>query len=34
MEGKALQWYNWLMKSGSIRSWEEFVVALKIKFTP
>jgi len=34
MEGKALQWYNWLMESGSIRSWEEFVVALKIRFEP
>jgi len=34
MEGKALQWYNWLMESGSIRSWEEFVVALKIRFAP
>jgi hypothetical protein len=32
MEGKALQWYNWLIESGSIRSWEEFVVALKIRF--
>jgi hypothetical protein len=34
MEGKALQWYNWLMESGSVRSWEEFVVALKIRFAP
>jgi hypothetical protein len=34
MEGKALQWYNWLMESGSVRSWEEFVVALKVRFAP
>jgi hypothetical protein len=32
MEGKALQWYNWLMESGTVRSWEEFVVALKVRF--
>jgi hypothetical protein len=34
IEGKALQWYNWLMESGSVRSWEEFVVALKVRFAP
>lgn len=34
MERKALQWYNWLMESGSVRSWEEFVVALKVRFAP
>jgi hypothetical protein len=34
MEGKALQWYNWLMESGTVRSWEEFVVALKTRFAP
>jgi hypothetical protein len=34
MEGKALQWYNWLMESGSVRSWEEFLVALEVRFAP
>lgn len=34
MEGKAISWYHWLMDSGPVRSWEDFVVALKVRFSP
>jgi hypothetical protein len=34
MEGRALQWYNWLMESAPVANWEEFVVALKTRFAP
>jgi hypothetical protein len=34
MQGKALTLYNWLMESGHSGGWEEFVVALKIRFAP
>jgi hypothetical protein len=34
MEGKAIFWYHWLMDSGPVRSWEDFVVALKVRFSP
>jgi hypothetical protein len=34
MQGKALTWYNWLMDSGHTGGWEEFVVALKVQFSP
>lgn len=34
MEGKALSWYSWLMNSSPLKSWEEFVVALKTHFGP
>jgi hypothetical protein len=34
MQGKALTWYNSLMESGHTGGWEEFVVALKVRFAP
>jgi hypothetical protein len=34
VQGKALTWYTWLMESGHSGGWEEFVVALKIRFAP
>jgi len=34
MEGRALQWYNWLMESAPVTNWDEFVVALKTRFAP
>jgi hypothetical protein len=34
MEGRALQWYNWLMESAPVTKWDEFVVALKTRFAP
>lgn len=34
MEGKTLSWYYWLMEFGSVHSWEEFVLALKMCFGP
>jgi len=32
MEDKALTWYNWIMDSGHIGGWEEFILALKVRF--
>jgi hypothetical protein len=32
MEGRSLTWYHWLMDSGHIRGWEEFVIAFKVRF--
>ncbi|XP_042950388.1 uncharacterized protein LOC122282508 [Carya illinoinensis] len=34
MEGKALSWYCWLMDSGPIGGWDEFISALKVRFGP
>ncbi|KAA8524244.1 hypothetical protein F0562_010667 [Nyssa sinensis] len=34
IEGKALSWYYWLMESSPVASWEEFLVALRIRFGP
>jgi len=34
MEGRALQWYNWLIESAPVTNWDEFVVALKTRFAP
>lgn len=34
MEGKALSWYYWLMNSSPTTYWEEFLVALQIRFGP
>jgi hypothetical protein len=34
MEGRALIWYNWLMDLGYARGWEDFVSALKTRFSP
>jgi hypothetical protein len=34
MEGRALTWYHWLMDSGYIGGWEDFVSALKTRFAP
>jgi hypothetical protein len=34
MEGRALIWYNWLMDSGYVGGWEDFISALKTRFAP
>lgn len=34
MEGTALIWYNWLMDSGYVEGWDDFVSALKAQFAP
>lgn len=34
MEGKALSWFYWLMESSPPATWEEFLVALRIRFGP
>lgn len=34
MEGKALSWYSWLMESCPVTTWDEFLIALKVRFGP
>ncbi|XP_035543610.1 uncharacterized protein LOC118347690 [Juglans regia] len=34
IEGKALTWYYWLMESSPAANWDDFLVALRIKFGP
>jgi len=34
MEGRELQWYNWLMESAPVTKWDDFVVAFKTRFAP
>ncbi|KAA8517399.1 hypothetical protein F0562_017692 [Nyssa sinensis] len=34
MEWKALSWHYWLMESSPVASWEDFLVALRIRFGP
>ncbi|KAG2679678.1 hypothetical protein I3760_11G062100 [Carya illinoinensis] len=34
MEGKALSWYCWLMDSGPIGGWDQFISVLKVRFGP
>ncbi|KAF8409204.1 hypothetical protein HHK36_005278 [Tetracentron sinense] len=34
MEGKALQWFRWMERSGAMASWEDFAKALMVRFGP
>jgi hypothetical protein len=34
MEGRSLTWYHWLMDSGHTGGWEEFAIALRVRFAP
>jgi hypothetical protein len=34
MEGRTLTLYHWLMDSGYTGGWEEFIIALKVRFAP
>lgn len=34
MEGKALSWFSWLRDSGTMGEWDDFIVALKVRFGP